>query len=99
MKQGPGSAIPSRSFKIDETSSGTVMTPSMEPMLKRVPYWFFQFTAILIHRIVYYGDLGTIILRKKLPFVDITRIYCTVWTLMLGEAMLQVACDSSNSQN
>ena len=45
------------------------------------------------------GRLETIILRKKLPFVDITRIYCKVWTPMLGEAMLQVACGSSNSQN
>ena len=28
---------------------------------------------------------------EKPPFVDVTCIYCTVWTPMLGEAMLQVA--------
>ena len=35
-----------------------------------------------------------------MPFVDITQsdIYCTVWTPMLGEAMLQVVCGSSNLQ-
>ena len=43
--------------------------------------------------------LETIILRIKLPILDITCIYCTVWTSMLGEAMLQVACGSSNLQN
>ena len=49
------------------------------------------------------GGLESIILIKMLPFVDITHnnnyIVYTVWTPILGEAMLQVACGSSNSQN
>ena len=42
----------------------------------------------------------TIIFGGKMPFMDITQsdIYCTVWTPMLGEAMLQVACGYSNIQ-
>ena len=54
--------------------------------------------ALLIHGIIFRGGLGTIILRKKLPFVDITHVLYSVDS-MLGEAVLQVACSSSNSQN
>ena len=63
--------------------------------MSTVPYWL---AALII--LFFLGALGTIILMS---FVDITHIinynYFTVWTPTLGEAMLQVECYSSHSQN
>ena len=48
-------------------------------------------TVVLIHE--YLGGVcGTIILRNNLLLVDISHIYCTVWTPLLGEARLQITC-------
>ena len=54
------------------------------------PCWLFQFVAIDSQNCCVFFEgvyIGTISLRKKLPSVDITHIL-TVWTPVLGEAML-----------
>ena len=52
-----------------------------------------QFAALLIHRIAFLSAFGDHNFEKEAVVHWISHIYCTVW---LGEAMLQVACGSSN---
>ena len=60
----------------------------------------FQFAGLLIHEITFLRAFGDHNFEEKAAVCGYhTYCYCTVWTPMLGEAMLQVACGSSNSQN
>ena len=54
---------------------------------------------LLIHGIVFSRGFGDHNFEKEAAIRDITPLYCTVWTPMLGEVMLQVASGSSNSKN
>ena len=46
-----------------------------------------------------FGDLNFVKKAAACGYHTYMYVYCTVWTTMLGEAMLQVACGSSSLQN